>query len=220
MLKVKQREGNAAADVAITTDLPSQEVKTTRKRADIQRVDEVSSGSDIEEGASEGETEEEGLEEEIAKPAHFKEFVDYLSGAKVFVGTYTFLLTVEVLGCKSIQIMGFLLAILAGTVCNMLRILQFVFFKKFVSNTRVPDTLQGFRARPISAAAGKASTIISALALYTLEKKVCTPAVLWITLANILGAVFMVLLHEVRGHDPDIVLAEETRKKKARSEQV
>lgn len=72
MLKVKQREGNAAADVAITTDLPSQEVKTTRKRADIQRVDEVSSGSDIEEGASEGETEEEGLEEEIAKPAHFK----------------------------------------------------------------------------------------------------------------------------------------------------
>ncbi|KAF5371016.1 hypothetical protein D9615_010016 [Tricholomella constricta] len=67
-------------------------------------------------------------------------------------------------------------------------------------------------AHGISAASGKAGAIVSALAFNTLSKQIGTPAVLWIFFGcNIVGAAFTLLLPEVKGRDPDLILAEEIR---------
>jgi MFS transporter, PHS family, inorganic phosphate transporter len=145
-------------------------------------------------------------------------------------GYYASILTIEILGRKWIQIQGFLmaavfLAILAAKfeelskpafiVCFAL--LQFFF--NFGANTTTycypaevfPTRFKAF-AHGISAAAGKAGAIISALVFNILSKKVGTPIVLWIFFGIcILGALFTLLLPEVKGRDPDAVLAEEIR---------
>ncbi|KNZ75227.1 putative metabolite transporter C2H8.02 [Termitomyces sp. J132] len=67
-------------------------------------------------------------------------------------------------------------------------------------------------AHGLSAAFGKLGAIVSALAFNTLTKKIGTPAVLWIFFGCcIAGAGFTLLLPEVKGRDPDLVLAEEMR---------
>ena len=90
-------------------------------------------------------------------------------------------------------------------------------------------------AHGISAAAGKAGAIISALAFNTLSEKVGTPIVLWSTFflafsalrpdvvyfvvffaCCILGALFTLLLPEVKGRDPDLVLAQELEERKTK----
>jgi len=149
-------------------------------------------------------------------------------------GYYASILTIEKLGRKWIQIQGFLmtalfLAILAGKfhelshasfiVCFAL--LQFFF--NFGANTTTycypaevfPTRFRAF-AHGISAAAGKAGAIISALVFNSLSKKIGTPAVLWIFFGCcIAGAVFTLLLPEVRGRDPDLILAEEIKEARA-----
>ncbi|KAK7031294.1 hypothetical protein VNI00_013549 [Paramarasmius palmivorus] len=145
-------------------------------------------------------------------------------------GYYASILTIEILGRKWIQIQGFLLAalflaILAGkfdTLSHASFIVCFAFlqfFFNFGANTTTycypaelfPTRFRAF-AHGISAAAGKAGAIISALAFNELSKDIGTPAVLWIFFGCcIVGAVFTLLLPEVKGRDPDLVLAEEIR---------
>ena len=81
----------------------------------------------------------------------------------------------------------------------------------------------------MSAAAGKAGAIISALAFNQLSKDIGTPAVLWSAFSSlpihiesmptsrflvffgccIAGAAFTQLLPEVKGRDPDVIYAQE-----------
>ncbi|EAU80994.2 phosphate transporter [Coprinopsis cinerea okayama7 len=143
-------------------------------------------------------------------------------------GYYATVLTIETLGRKWIQIQGFLmsalfLAILAGLFEKLSKV-QFIvcfaflqFFFNFGANSTTycypaevfPTRYRAF-AHGISAASGKAGAIISALAFNTLSKKIGTPAVLWIFFGCcIVGAAFTLLLPEVKGRDPDLVLAEE-----------
>ncbi|KAG5642701.1 hypothetical protein DXG03_002303 [Asterophora parasitica] len=156
-------------------------------------------------------------------------------------GYYASILTIEKLGRKWIQIQGFLvtslfLGILAGKFTELSKpafIVNFAllqFFFNFGANTttycypaEVFPTRYRATAHGISAAAGKAGAIISALAFNTLSKKIGTPAVLWIFFGcNIAGAAFTLLLPEVKGRDPDLILAEEirvAREEKARQQQ-
>ncbi|KAF8877355.1 MFS general substrate transporter [Infundibulicybe gibba] len=145
-------------------------------------------------------------------------------------GYYASVLMIEKMGRKKIQIMGFLMAalflgILAGRFTKLSKpafivvfaLLQFFF--NFGANTttycypaEVFPTRFRASAHGISAASGKAGAIISALAFNTLSKKVGTPAVLWIFFGCcVAGAVFTLLLPEVRGRDPDVILAQEIR---------
>ncbi|KDR70726.1 hypothetical protein GALMADRAFT_127617 [Galerina marginata CBS 339.88] len=145
-------------------------------------------------------------------------------------GYYASILTIEILGRKWIQIQGFLLAalflgILAGNFHSLSKpafIVCFAFlqfFFNFGANTttycypaEVFPTRFRATAHGVSAASGKAGAIISALVFNTLTKKIGTPAVLWIFFGCcIAGAVFTLLLPEVKGRDPDLVLAEEIR---------
>jgi len=145
-------------------------------------------------------------------------------------GYYASILTIEKLGRKWIQIQGFLLAalflgILAGLFQSLSKpafIVNFAllqFFFNFGANTttycypaEVFPTRYRASAHGVSAAAGKAGAIISALAFNTLSKDIGTPAVLWIFFGCcIAGAGFTLLLPEVRGRDPDLILAEEIR---------
>ncbi|XP_006457672.1 hypothetical protein AGABI2DRAFT_196266 [Agaricus bisporus var. bisporus H97] len=143
-------------------------------------------------------------------------------------GYYVTVLTIEKLGRKFIQIQGFLmtslfLAILAGKFNSLSKpafivlfaLLQFFF--NFGPNSTTycypaevfPTRYRAF-AHGFSAACGKCGAIISALAFNTLSKKVGTPVVLWIFFAcNIAGAFCTLLLPEVRGRDPDEILAKE-----------
>ncbi|KXN83068.1 putative metabolite transporter C2H8.02 [Leucoagaricus sp. SymC.cos] len=143
-------------------------------------------------------------------------------------GYYASVLTIEFLGRKWIQIQGFIisslfLGILAGkfhTLSKPAFIVNFAFlqfFFNFGANTTTycypaevfPTRYRAF-AHGISAACGKAGAIISALAFNTLSKKIGTPAVLWIFFGcNIAGVFFTLLLPEVRGRDPDEILAQE-----------
>jgi len=145
-------------------------------------------------------------------------------------GYYVTVLTIEKLGRKWIQIQGFLvaaffLAILAGkfhTLSKPAFIVNFTllqFFFNFGANATTyiypaelfPTRYRAF-AHGISAASGKLGAIISASAFNTLTNKIGTPAVLWIFVACCLaGAVCSLLLPEVRGRDPDIVLAQEIK---------
>jgi PHS family inorganic phosphate transporter-like MFS transporter len=145
-------------------------------------------------------------------------------------GYYVSILTIEKLGRKWIQIQGFLMAalflgILAGNFHHLSKpafIVCFAFlqfFFNFGANTttycypaEVFPTKFRASAHGISAAAGKAGAIISALAFNSLSKKVGTPIVLWIFFGCcIAGAGFTLLLPEVKDRDPDVILAEEMR---------
>ncbi|KII90528.1 hypothetical protein PLICRDRAFT_536373 [Plicaturopsis crispa FD-325 SS-3] len=149
-------------------------------------------------------------------------------------GYYVTVLTVEKLGRKWIQVQGFLLtslflAILAGKF-HTLSTVSFVvcfaflqFFFNFGANATTymypaevfPTRYRAF-AHGISAASGKCGAIISALAFNTLTDKIGTPAVLWIFVGcSLAGAVCTFLLPEVKGRDPDLILAEEIRQGKA-----
>ncbi|KAF7292564.1 Inorganic phosphate transporter [Mycena indigotica] len=143
-------------------------------------------------------------------------------------GYYVSILTVETLGRKWIQIQGFLmaglfLAILAGKFHSLshasfivcFALLQFFF--NFGANTTTymypaevfPTKYRAF-AHGISAASGKAGAIISALAFNQLSIDIGTDKVLWIFFGCCMaGALFTLLLPEVKGRDPDEVLAKE-----------
>jgi len=149
-------------------------------------------------------------------------------------GYYVTVVTIEKLGRKWIQIQGFLLAalflaILAGrfhSLSHVAFIINFTllqFFFNFGANATTycypaelfPTRYRAF-AHGISAASGKAGAIISASAFSALTNKIGTPAVLWIFFACcIAGAVCSLLLPEVRGRDPDIILAEEIKEGRA-----
>ncbi|KAJ4468720.1 MFS inorganic phosphate transporter [Lentinula aciculospora] len=149
-------------------------------------------------------------------------------------GYYATVLLIEKLGRKWIQIQGFLLAalflgILAGkfnTLSNAAFIVNFAllqFFFNFGANATTycypaevfPTRFRAF-AHGISAASGKAGAIISALAFNALSADIGTPAVLWIFFGCcIAGAFFTLLLPEVKGRDPDLILAQEIREARA-----
>ncbi|KAF8968784.1 phosphate transporter [Flammula alnicola] len=145
-------------------------------------------------------------------------------------GYYATVLTIEILGRKWIQIQGFLaaalfLGILAGKFHSLSKVAFIVcfaflqFFFNFGANTttycypaEVFPTRFRASAHGTSAACGKAGAIITALVFNTLSKKIGTPAVLWIFVGCcIAGAFFTLLLPEVKGRDPDVILAEEIR---------
>lgn len=145
-------------------------------------------------------------------------------------GYYVTVLTVEYLGRKFIQIQGFLmtalfLGILAGkfhtlstgAFCVCFAFLQFFFNfgangTTFLYPAEVFPTRYRSFAHGLSAAAGKAGAIISSLGFNPLSKKIGTPAVLWIFFGTcILGALFTLLLPEVKGRDPDAIDAEERK---------
>ncbi|KAK7063412.1 MFS inorganic phosphate transporter [Favolaschia claudopus] len=141
-------------------------------------------------------------------------------------GYYATILLIETLGRKWIQIQGFLLAgvflaILAGKFHTLSKpgfivcfsLLQFFF--NFGANTYCypaevfPTRYRSF-SHGISAAAGKAGAIISALAFNSLSNKIGTDKVLWIFVGCCFaGAGFTFLLPEVRRRDPDEILAQE-----------
>ncbi|KAF7351733.1 MFS inorganic phosphate transporter [Mycena sanguinolenta] len=143
-------------------------------------------------------------------------------------GYYASILLIEVLGRKWIQIQGFImaavfLAILAGKFHTLSKpgfivcfsFLQFFF--NFGANTttycypaEVFPTRFRASAHGLSAAAGKAGAIISALAFNSLSNSIGTDKVLWIFVGCCFaGAIFTLLLPEVRRRDPDQVFAEE-----------
>ncbi|KAG6886793.1 hypothetical protein C0992_002352 [Termitomyces sp. T32_za158] len=164
-------------------------------------------------------------------------------------GYWVSVFTIEVMGRKWIQIQGFLLAALFLAVLaaefTRLSTAAFIvcfaflqFFFNWGANTtaycypaEVFPTRYRATAHGLSAAAGKAGAIISALAFNTLTKKIGTPAVLWIFFACCIAgagaylppllckqsiddaphAAFTLLLPEVKGRDPDLVDAEEMR---------
>ncbi|KJA23707.1 hypothetical protein HYPSUDRAFT_39540 [Hypholoma sublateritium FD-334 SS-4] len=154
-------------------------------------------------------------------------------------GYYASILTIEILGRKWIQVQGFLMAalflgILAGCFNTLSKVAFIVcfaflqFFFNFGANTTTycypaevfPTRFRAF-AHGISAACGKAGAIISALAFNTLSKKVGTPAVLWIFFGCCIGgAVFTMLLPEVKGRDPDVILAQEIRERMEEKERL
>ncbi|KAG1844446.1 MFS general substrate transporter [Suillus tomentosus] len=145
-------------------------------------------------------------------------------------GYYVTVLTIEKLGRKTIQVMGFLmealfLGILAGkfhslsTAAFIINFTLLQFFFNFGANATTycypaevfPTRYRAF-AHGMSAACGKTGAIISALVFNSLTDKIGTPAVLWIFFGcSILGAACTFLLPEVAGRDPDAVLEEELR---------
>ncbi|KAA1472238.1 MFS general substrate transporter [Dentipellis sp. KUC8613] len=149
-------------------------------------------------------------------------------------GYYATVLTIEYLGRKWIQIQGFLLAalflgIMAGKF-HTLNTASFVvcfaflqFFFNFGANSttycypaEVFPTRYRATAHGISAAAGKAGAIISSLAFNALSEKIGTQNVLWIFMGVcFLGAACTLLLPEVKGRDPDAILEQELREKRA-----
>ncbi|KAF5311208.1 hypothetical protein D9611_013007 [Ephemerocybe angulata] len=142
-------------------------------------------------------------------------------------GYYATLFTIEILGRKTIQIMGFLMAALfLGVLAGMFETLskaQFIFFFNFGANTTsycypaevFPTRYKAF-AHGISAACGKAGAILSALAFNTLSKSIGTPNCLWIFFGCcVLGAFATLLLPEVKGRDPDAILAQQIAEERA-----
>ncbi|KAJ7764229.1 major facilitator superfamily domain-containing protein, partial [Mycena metata] len=141
-------------------------------------------------------------------------------------GYYATVLLIETLGRKWIQIQGFLmaalfLAILAAKFHTLSKpgfivcfaLLQFFF--NFGANTSCypaevfPTRFRAF-AHGLSAAAGKAGAIISALVFNSLSMSIGTDKVLWIFVGCcIAGAACTLLLPEVRARDPDEVFAYE-----------
>ncbi|KAJ7463715.1 inorganic phosphate transporter [Mycena latifolia] len=149
-------------------------------------------------------------------------------------GYYASILLIEKLGRKWIQIQGFIMAavflsILAGKFHALSKpgfivcfsFLQFFF--NFGANTttycypaEVFPTRFRASAHGLSAASGKAGAIISALAFNSLSLSIGTDKVLWIFVACCFaGALFTLLLPEVRNRDPDEVLADEIQAARA-----
>jgi len=137
-------------------------------------------------------------------------------------GYWATITTVEYIGRKPIQFGGFLmealfLAILAAKFHTLSKagfivcftFLQFFFNfgangTTFLYPAEVFPTRFRATAHGMSAAAGKAGAIISSLAFNAASKKIGTPAVLWIFFGvSILGALFTLLLPEVKDRDPD-----------------
>ncbi|KAJ7767030.1 hypothetical protein DFH07DRAFT_736989, partial [Mycena maculata] len=143
-------------------------------------------------------------------------------------GYYMAVLLIEVLGCKVIQIQGFLMAVLFlgilackfTTLSNPAFIVNFVllqFFFNFGANTTTyiypaelfPTKFKAF-THGLSAVSGQAGAIISTLAFNQLSISLGTPKVLWIFFGcSILGAFFTLLLPEMCGRDPDELLVQE-----------
>lgn len=151
-------------------------------------------------------------------------------------GYYATVVTIEYFGRKWIQIQGFLLealflAILAinfktlstPAFCVCFALLQFFFnfganATTFLYPAEVFPTRIRAVAHGISAACGKAGAIISALGFNTLSKNIGTPAVLWIFFGcSLAGAVFTLLLPEVKGRDPDVIDAREAKERRESS---
>jgi len=143
-------------------------------------------------------------------------------------GYYATVLTIQTLGRKWIQIQGFLLAglflaILASkfhTLSHASFIVCFAllqFFFNFGANMTIyiipaevfPTKYRAF-GHGFSAAAGKAGALISALVFNQLSFSIGTDKVLWIFFGCcMLGVFFSLLIPEVRGRDPDAILAQE-----------
>ncbi|KAI0322068.1 major facilitator superfamily domain-containing protein [Amylostereum chailletii] len=149
-------------------------------------------------------------------------------------GYYVTVLTIEKLGRKWIQIQGFLLAalflgIMAGRFHELSKVgfvvcfafLQFFFnfganATTYVYPAEVFPTKYRATAHGVSAASGKAGAIISSLAFNELSKNIGTPNVLWIFVGCcIAGAFVSLLLPEVKGRDPDLILEQELRERRA-----
>ncbi|KAK7033653.1 hypothetical protein VNI00_012653 [Paramarasmius palmivorus] len=151
-------------------------------------------------------------------------------------GYYASIFTIEILGRKWIQIQGFILAALFLAILaakfDSLSHTSFIvcfaflqFFFNFGANTTTycypaelfPTKFKAF-AHGLSAAAGKAGAIVSALAFNQLSKDIGTPDVLWIFVGCCLaGAVVTVLcLPEVKGRDADEIYRQEEREKRER----
>ncbi|KAJ7184877.1 major facilitator superfamily domain-containing protein [Mycena filopes] len=145
-------------------------------------------------------------------------------------GYYATILLIETLGRKWIQIQGFLmaalfLAIVAAKFHTLSKpgfIVCFALLQALLIQINPPDRTTycypaevfptRFRAfaHGLSAAAGKAGAIISALAFNSLSTSIGTDKVLWIFVGCcIAGAAATLLLPEVRARDPDEVLAQE-----------
>jgi len=143
-------------------------------------------------------------------------------------GYYVTVLTVEYIGRKPIQIMGFImtaffLAILAGLFHKLSQaafvvnfaLLQFFFnfganSTTFLYPAEVFPTRFRATAHGMSAACGKAGAIISSLAFNQLSQSIGTPNVLWIFFGcSILGVFSTLLLPEVKGRDPDAIYLQE-----------
>ncbi|KIY52149.1 MFS general substrate transporter [Fistulina hepatica ATCC 64428] len=151
-------------------------------------------------------------------------------------GYYVSILTIEKLGRRNIQLMGFVmsalfLGILAGcfnTLSNVGFIICFTFlqfFFNFGANTTTyiypaevfPTRYKAF-AHGISAACAKGGAIISALAFNKLTDIIGTANVLWIFFAcSLLGVPFTLLLPEVKGRDADLLFEQELQDERNRS---
>ncbi|KAH9948318.1 MFS general substrate transporter [Amylocystis lapponica] len=132
-------------------------------------------------------------------------------------GYYATILTIEKLGRKWIQIQGFLLAalflgILAGkfyTLGTVPFIVNFALLQVHIS-LLLCYPAEVFPTRYRASAHGRRDH--SALVFNSLTNKIGTPNVLWIFFGCCLaGAVCTLLLPEVRGRDPDLILAQEER---------
>ncbi|KAJ7683780.1 MFS general substrate transporter [Mycena rosella] len=139
-------------------------------------------------------------------------------------GYYATVFLIEILGRKWIQIQGFIMAAVFSAKFNTLSKPGFIvcfsllqFFFNFGANTttycypaEVFPTKFRASAHGISAASGKAGAIVSALAFNSLSTDIGTDKVLWIFVGCcVAGAFCTLLLPEVRGRDPDEVLAQE-----------
>ncbi|KZT59376.1 MFS general substrate transporter [Calocera cornea HHB12733] len=148
-----------------------------------------------------------------------------------FVPGYWFsIVTIEYLGRKPIQLMGFtmtalMLALLAGLFNRLdhggfIALFTFLqFFFNFGANTttfiypiEVFPTKYRATAHGISAACGKCGAIAASFGFNSLVGPIGTANVLWIFFAVcILGIPFTLLLPETKGRDPDVILAEEEK---------
>ncbi|KZO96778.1 MFS general substrate transporter [Calocera viscosa TUFC12733] len=145
-------------------------------------------------------------------------------------GYYVSVLTIEYIGRKPIQIMGFamtslMLALLAGLFSRLdhggfIALFTFLqFFFNFGANTttfiypvEVFPTKYRATAHGISAACGKCGAIAASFGFNSLVGPIGTANVLWIFFGvSILGIPFTFLLPETKDRDPDVILAEEEK---------
>ncbi|EJU02959.1 MFS general substrate transporter [Dacryopinax primogenitus] len=146
-------------------------------------------------------------------------------------GYYVSVLTIEYIGRKPIQLMGFgmtalMLALLAGLFPRLdhggfIALFTFLqFFFNFGANTttflypvEVFPTKYRATAHGISAACGKCGAIAASFGFNSLVGPIGTANVLWIFFGvSILGIPFTFLLPETKGRDPDVILAEEEKR--------
>ncbi|KZO96779.1 MFS general substrate transporter [Calocera viscosa TUFC12733] len=145
-------------------------------------------------------------------------------------GYYVSVLTIEYIGRKPIQFLGFtmtalMLALLAGLFNQLshggfIALFTFLqFFFNFGANTttfiypvEVFPTKYRATAHGISAACGKCGAIAASFGFNSLVGPIGTANVLWIFFGvSILGIPFTFLLPETKDRDPDLILAEEEK---------